>query len=275
MNPANKERGEIIGEEPAHALYECDVFHRRITPRKHEFLYRIFLFCIDLDRLQTLGGMFPFLGVQRSALYSFHSSDHFGKEGNQPLRPKICNWLRERGVESPDRIVFLTNLRFFGYVFNPIAIYYCFRKDGTPLAAITQVGNTFGEQKLYLIPPVGSPVSFQARQRKNFYVSPFSELNLDFDFRIFPPGDTLRVFIDEYRGEEKTLTSTLTGKRQSLSVKNLLWITAKYPFITLRVIFLIHWQAFRLWAGKFPHHRKEENPDLQTDVLARRKGEGL
>ena len=247
-------------------LYECTVLHRRFSPKPHEFLYRIFLFCIDLEELEKLANYSLLLGVNRSAVYSFQNKDHLGKTGPAPLRPRLIQWLRERGVPEPSRILFLTNLRIFGYVFNPIAIYYCFDAAGRPLAAVAQVGNTFGEQKQYLIPK-SDENSWSARLAKNFYVSPFSELDLTFDFRFLVPGEKLHVAIDDYDGTERTLLSRLTGKRQALTTARLFWFLLKYPALTLRVIFLIHWQAFRLWLKKVPHRRKEANPGLQTEIL--------
>jgi len=248
-------------------LYECAVFHRRLHPKQHEFLYRVFFFLLDFDELEELGKKIPLLGIHRRGIFSFHARDHLGKQSSEPLRPRLEAWLAEQGVDRPAKILFLTNLRIFGYVFNPIAIYFCFDSGGRPLAAVAQVGNTFGEQKLFLVPATGTEPDWAVRVQKNFYVSPFSSLDLSFDFRFFQPGETLRVLIDDYAGTEKVLISTLTGKRRALTTSRLLWFLCKYPLLTLRIIFLIHWQAFRLWWKKVPHHNKEDKPEEQTGIL--------
>ena len=246
------------------ALYDCSVFHRRLSPRPHEFLYRVFLFAFDIDELPGLPLRIPLLGVNGPGLYSFHDSDHFrARDGG----PRACAeaFLAENGVTGkPARILLLTNARFLGYTFNPISIWFCEQADGSPLAAIAEVGNTFGELKPFLIPFEGA--RYHARRTKEFYVSPFSMPDLDFDFRFDVPGERLGIYIDEYEGERKVLVSSLTGRRMDLTTPNLLALTARFPFITLKVIFLIHWQAFRLWLKRLPFVRKEEFIDRQKGV---------
>jgi DUF1365 family protein len=90
-----------------------------------------------------------------------------------------------------------------GYTFNPISIFFCFDDENRPLTSVVQVGNTFGELKPYLVPLDDSGRGFHIRVPKNYYVSPFSELDLAFDFRFELPGQRLRIAIDDYRGEEE------------------------------------------------------------------------
>ncbi len=245
-------------------LYECHVFHRRLAPKAHEFLYRIFLFAIDVDELPSLPGHVPLFHHNEAGLYEFRDTDHFQMVTGSP-RENAEAFLRDQGISSrPERILLLTNARFLGYTFNPISIWFCFGPDNQPLAAIAEVGNTFGEIKPYLVP--WSDGAFHLRTPKFFYVSPFSDLDLEFDFRFQPPTERLNVAIDDYKGPDRTLISTLTGQRKEFSTSSLIAFTAKYPFITLKTIGLIHWQALRLWLKRLPFHRKEAQPDLQRDL---------
>lgn len=249
----------------ASCLYECQVFHRRILPKPNEFLYRIFLFALDLDELPRLPRTNLLLRHNQRGLYSFYDQDHFRMVEGGP-RENAEAFLASRGIaEKPARILLLTNLRFCGYTFNPITIWFCLRSDDSPLAAIAEVGNTFGELKPYLVPFQDG--AYRLRTPKHFYVSPFSSLDLEFDFRFAPPGPRLSVAIDDYDGEKKVLLSTLTGRRVPLTALKLAALTLKYPFITLKVILLIHWHAFLLWLKKFPFHAKEANPDQQRDLF--------
>lgn len=246
-------------------LYECQVFHRRFLPKPHEFLYRVFLFALDLDELPELCRKVSLLRHNRPGLYNFRDDDHFQIVPGD-ARANAEAFLAQNGiVEKPARILLLTNARVLGYVFNPISIWFCYRADGSPLAAIAEVGNTFGELKPFLVPVKEG--AFHLRTIKHYYVSPFSDLDLEFDFRFALPGEKLSVYIDDYQGSEKTFISTLTGQRTELTTGKLAAFTLKYPLITLRVIFLIHWHALLLWMKKVPFHRKEANTQLQKDVL--------
>jgi DUF1365 family protein len=239
--------------------------HRRILPKKHEFVYRIFLFLLDLDELAGLENTIAFFSFDKPNLYSLRSADYFQLQSGT-IRENLTAFLKSEGFEkAPARIRLLTLPRLLGYTFNPISIFFCHDESGDPLVSVVQVGNTFGELKPYIVPLDGG--RFHVRVPKNFYVSPFSELDLAFDFRLDLPGDRLRVLIDDYSGDEKTLVSALTGSRRELTAGNLLLLTAKYPLVTLKIITLIHWEAFRLWLKGIPHRLKESDPHLQKGVF--------
>jgi len=246
-------------------LYECSVFHRRLAPKRHEFLYRVFYFLIDLDELSQINSSLHLLKVNRPGLYSFRESDHIS-HGSASARENILRFLRDQGIAEPvGRIQLLTLPRVLGYIFNPISIYFCHRADGSPLVSVAEVGNTFGEWKPYLV-PLATDGTFHTRVVKHFYVSPFSDLDLEFDFRFHLPDENLRIFIDDYRGEERELISTLTGQRLPLTDANLLRFSLKYPLLTLKVIFGIHWHALLLWLKGLPARRKEADPQLQQGI---------
>lgn len=247
-------------------LYECHVMHRRLQPKTHEFVHRVFLFALDLDELPEIARQNPFVGLDGESLYTFRHDDHFQSVPGG-ARKNAEAFLAAQQLPRPAKILLLTNLRFLGYVFNPISIWFCWDAEGSPIGAIAEVGNTFGELKTYFVPHRDG--RFLVRVPKHFYVSPFSELDLDFEFRFEMPGERLAAYVDDYRGEEKVLVTSLTGKRLPLTTGNLARLTIKYPLITLKVITLIHWHALRLWLKKIPFFRKEDRPDLQREVFKR------
>ena len=217
---------------------------------------------------------------------------------SQPGHPKL--------PAEPDaiRIHLITLPRVLGYIFNPVSFYFLAdRLNNMPLCAVVQVGNTFREMKPYLLgaptlgasgvppapehpqspseplpPPQLSTLNSQPSPNsptyrlitpKLFYVSPYSALDLHFDFKLHLPNEHLNIHIDDRTGPDgpHVLLSALTGKRRPLTTASLLLLTAKFPFITLKVIFLIHYQALRLWLRKLPFHRKSAHPELQQDVF--------
>jgi DUF1365 family protein len=161
-----------------------------------------------------------------------------------------------------------------GYTFNPISIFFCFDEEGRPLTSVVQVGNTFGELKPYLVPlsrdPAGAKESpaFRLVAPKHFYVSPFSDLELNFDFRLRTPGGQLQIGVNDVGTDgQPVLISSLTGERRPLTDGQLLRLTARYPLVTLHVIALIHWHALKLWWKRLPLHRKAEKTELQRGVF--------
>lgn len=248
------------------ALYECTVMHRRLHPSEHRFVYRIFLFWLDLDELDAVARRIPFFGVNRPNLYSYRDDDHFpGRAGS--TKDRLIEFLRGRGeMRTPSTVRLLALPRLLGYTFNPISVYVCFDENSQPFTCVIEVENTFHERKGFVVPPC-SPDAFASRETKHFYVSPFSDMDLAFDFRVALPGDRLDVAIDDYRGDQCVLVSKLVGRRRALTARSLAAMTVKYPLVTVKIIAAIHWQAFRLWLKKVPFFKKEDRRDLQRDVL--------
>ncbi len=261
--------------------------HRRFAPKPHRFLYRIFLFAFDLDELGELDRRLKLFSTRGRALYAFRDGDYLPTgellhNGTRPsaagippatpanLKERVVAFLRERGVDlAGGRVVLVTLPRVAGYLFNPVSFYFCYDRSGAPLAALAEVTNTFKEMKPYLLGPeclVGGEGSaprdgaFRLRVPKYFYVSPYSDVDVEFDFALRPPDERLGAQIDDYAGPARLLTSTLSGSRRELTDARLAWFTLKYPLVSLRIISLIHWHALLLWAKRVPWFGKAARP---------------
>lgn len=259
-------------------LYAGTVMHARRSPRVHRFRHGLFLVHLDLDELDELDRNLRLFSRNRSNLYEFRDSDHLPPPAGQTsaggVRSALVAWLGAEGVAVPDdaRISLLTLPRVLGYVFNPVSFYFVHTADGTPLTAVAEVGNTFGEMKPYVVPPDPAGGGFRRVVPKEFYVSPFSDLDLRFDFRLQPPGESLELAVDDLAADgSEVLISRLEGRRLPLDDATLLRLTGRYPLVTIRVITLIHWHALRLWSRRLPWHRKADRPEAQRGVLHPRR----
>jgi DUF1365 family protein len=251
------------------SLYECTVAHARLKPKRHAFAYRVFMFCVDLDALPGLAGKICGFSHNRFNLFSIDDRDHVDLGHPGGIRGNLTAWLAGEGVECPDdaRIRLLTFPRVLGYGFNPVSFYYLSTSTGEALAVVAEVVNTFREMKLYRIDAAGNDGPWHRRVAKNFYVSPFSDPGMEFDFTLGQPGNSWAVNIDNYADGERTLLSTIRGERRDLTSARLIGYAFKYPLLSLKIIGLIHWHAFVLWVRRVPHLRKSERLDAQLDVM--------
>lgn len=226
------------------------VMHARMKPKPHRFSYRVFNILIDLDRLGEAGRASRFFSVgRRFNLAGFRESDH--GDGASPLRAHIDALLAPTGVDlTGGRVLLLCYPRILGYVFNPISVYFCYGRDDGLLAVVYEVRNTFGEMHSYVAPVAQGELSeagLRQERDKLLYVSPFIDMAQRYRFRLTPPGATVRLRILETDADGPILAATFTGRPEPLTSAGLLRACLQVPFLTLKVMAGIHWEALRLW----------------------------
>jgi DUF1365 family protein len=228
------------------ALYIGHVAHNR--PGKHRLRYRVFMLAVDLDDLPALDRRLKLFAHNRTALMALFDRDH-GARINAPLKPQIEAKLREAGIGwDGGRIVLLTMPRLVNYVFNPLSVYFCWRRDGVLAALVHEVSNTFGERHFYVLAPRAAANGQIAQAcEKEFFVSPFLEMRLRYEFRVTPPGERAVVAMTVRRGDEVALTASFAGERRELTDVNLLRAWLGNPLMTVAVIAGIHWEALKMW----------------------------
>lgn len=167
------------------ALYPCTIAHVRTAPSKYAFRHRTYLWLIDPD------GPPPLPAALRLLAY-FDPRDHFG--GTAPtIRACLSRFLAANGVDLADGTVrMLTQARVFGHVFNPLTVYWCRRADGSPLCTVAEVHNTYGERHCYLLRP---DADGRASTGKEFYVSPFFDVDGSYRMRLPEPGPRLDLTV--------------------------------------------------------------------------------
>jgi DUF1365 family protein len=253
----------------ASALYEGVVTHQRFHPRPHRLRYRLFQMLLDLDELPALSSRLRWFSLNRFNLFSFHEADH--GDGRRPLRAYVEEVLLTAGIDiAGGRIELLCMPRMLGHVFNPLSIYYCRRPDGQVAAVLYEVNNTFGERHSYLIPAQGAEAGV-IRQAcdKRFYVSPFMDMAMAYDFVLTLPGERIATTVhgDEPDGR-RLLTAVFTGARRPLSDQALLRAFLAHPLMTLKVVGAIHLEAAGIFLKGVRFHARPAAPDHAVTVQA-------
>ncbi|AWM03671.1 DUF1365 domain-containing protein [Bradyrhizobium amphicarpaeae] len=253
MVPAKPARVEDA-TAPA-ALYWGKVMHARWRPVQHRFTYRVMSLLIDLDRLNEADRQSRLFGVNRSAAFSFHERDH-GEGTSAGLSQHVRRLAAERGIDlSGGRVLLLCYPRLLGYVFNPLSVYFCYGASGTPALLIYEVRNTFGEMHSYVLPvqEAAAGCAIRQSQPKEFYVSPFMEMETRYRFSVSPPQQDVKVRILQSSEQGAMFAAAFFGRRQALTSRSLLAALVGLPFLTFKIIAAIHWEAMRLWLKGVPY----------------------
>lgn len=244
----------------ASAIYEGVVTHRRFSPASHRLRYRIFMLLLDLDELPALASALRLLKFGPFGLMSFRAADHGDRSGGD-LKAYARQRLAEAGIVADGPIRLLCMPRILGYGFNPLSLYFCHRADGELAAILYEVRNTFGQRHSYLAATAEAAVG-PVRQSapKRFFVSPFMDMDLTYDFEILPPGEAVAVNVSARRGDDAVLTARFGARRAPLTDANLLKTWLRHPLLSFKVIAGIHWEAVRIVARGIGLRRRPPLP---------------
>jgi DUF1365 family protein len=237
------------------ALYVGKLRHRRFSPRPHSFSYPVFMAFLDIDCLPELMRVSPFAGYNQWNWTAYCEQDHFG-DAKKPLRERLTEDAARNGVTLPNGQMFvLTHLRYLGYVFNPVSFYYCYDSAGNLRQMLAEVNNTFGESHNYWLTPANERESAAAKRymtAKQMHVSPFMSMRLEYDWIFTPPEEQLVAHMNTMQDGKAFFDATLQLEHRAWTRRELHRALAAYPFMTLRVIGGIHWEALRLWVKGVP-----------------------
>lgn len=254
--------------EAAGWLYAAQVMHRRRVAPFYRFTYRLFYLLVDVDRIDELAAGLHGFSRNRFNLLALHDADYGDRKRGASLRSWAERHLAQAGIDlQGGRIRLLTLPRLLGFAFNPINLWYCEHASGELRAVIAEVNNTFGETHAYLLPVASAAdaAAYSLRQGKDkcFHVSPFFDLVGRYQFELDEPAERLRVVIHESREGTPILDAKLSGSRIALCDRNLVLQVLRMPWMTLKVVAGIHWQALKIWLRGGRYHRKPPPPSAE------------
>jgi DUF1365 family protein len=232
---------------PDATLYRGEVMHMRLQPFGHRFHYRVFSLLLDVDRLEAVAAPLRLFSVDRFNVFAFHRRDHGARDGSA-LRPWVEARLAEAGLPAPARILLLSTPRMFGHAFNPLSLFWCYDAAGRLESVVYEVKNTFGDQFPYALPATpDADGAVRHAQPKEFFVSPFIDMDQTYRFTLRPPGARLSVRIKQANAQGDYLIATQNGTAAPLTDRALARLALTTPWATVKVLAAIHWQALRLW----------------------------
>lgn len=252
-------------------FFISSVKHIRYFPKKYIFSNKFFWTKFDLDELDLLHDKTPLFSRNKFNFVSYYDADHIHL-GFNTTRENLQAFLNEQGVT--DRIIkveLVTNPRILGYTFNPVSFYFI--ETANHPYVVIEIGNTFNEQKPYLVKPehlIDGEWIFTTQ--KHFYISPFTSVENTMTFKIKKTSESLVINIDDFNKDGKLeVKASFSGKTRAWTTSNLLKLFFNYPLLTFRIIASIHYHALKLYMMKVPYWKKSDDEHLQKDLYVWRK----
>ena len=246
-------------------IYDGKVIHRRFKPKEHYFKYKVFSLLIDIDELETIEKKIKIFSYNKFNIISFFDIDHGPRDGT-PIKNWIIKNLKKIGINSEKvQVKLLCYPRIFGYVFNPLSIFFIYDENSKLISILYEVKNTFGEQHTYIFKAEDSETLRNSCVKK-FHVSPFIDMECNYKFRVNKPSDKISVIIDQSDNGGKLLFASQDGTAKEFSNKNLFVSYIFHPLMTFKVIVAIHYEAFKLWLKGIKFIKKKINIKNNSSV---------
>ena len=114
--------------------------------------------------------------------------------------------------------------------------------------------NTPWRERFHYVLPVQEDLAKRFTVAKAFHVSPFMPLDMDYHLRFFLSADHVRIHMQNWQDGRKVFEADLALHRQPLDGTALRRYVMTFPWMSLRTVSAIYWQALRLLLKRTPVH---------------------
>ena len=257
------------------AIYQGYLRHRRFTPHVHKFSYRVFMMYLDLDELDQVLEKSPFWSRRAWRPARFERADFHGDPAlslKQAIRARIHD---ETGHWHDGPVRMLANLRYFGFIINPITCYYCFDSQEKLQYIVVEVTNTpWNERQSYVLDCDPKKRLQRIHFQKLMHVSPFNPMNMKYRWCSNSPSSMLSLNLETERDDEIHVDATMALKRREINAASLAGILLQHPWMTAKVAAAIYWEALKLWIKRNPfydHPAQRKRDEVDDSTITRLK----
>lgn len=228
-------------------LIKGEIMHHRFFPKKNSFKYSSIYISFPISCINQLKNRV--FSINKFNLFGFYKKD-YGKNDSKNLTKWLDNILQDHKINNISQIILFTHPRILGYVFNPVSFWLCLDDNGDLIAVLSEVNNRNKQKHNYLcfkknLEPINSNEWLEAK--KEFYVSPFMEIEGKYKFKFERKEDQMNFYINYLVDDKLKLSTYLKCNFLEFNIKNLIISFCKIPFATFKTVILIHYQALKLF----------------------------